>query len=659
MRELLQNLFGGKTKQGSDPALDGMPSNTPQSLEYQIEQADRLWQNGQVAEAIVLYRRAIKQNPQSTQTYEHLYGLLKQHENIAEGYAKIATDLKQQGQVDRAASCYRQAIDLKTLTLDAKERLLADKNGSFPVDRTSEIADIKDTAFSFQPLTKNSAIKPHNPSDKNPQIELTNFTQNLTKIEWETAHIYIQQALDYYDKKEWEQTIVSCQKAIQVIPTMAEAYKIWGNALQRLGQTAEAMKCYDKAAEIQPDWAEIYAGIGKLYALQQNWQVAIKYYQKAIIIKPNFPVAYRNLATIWMQLGQPERAKINNYHAEKLETKSEVKAKISSVKSPLVIEQAIEKSITKAITKSDLHPIETYRQLAQNLEKQHKWQEAAICYRKALDLKLSQQIPAEKPVPIPLTRLHAPTEFDKLPPAPVNKSLPPQPITKQPLKFLEEENQLDKAIRRYYRQVQLNPDSSKIRTDLGNLYARKKSWDLAIDCYLQAIEINSQDYRAYLNLARVYARSGKQAEFIEYISLALAIKPNVASAVDYFYLGNAWFEREQFDRAISSYQQAIALKPNYAEAYHHLGSVLSQLGKPDKAIEYYQKAIECNPQDTTFYYSLGSELENQKRWDGAVRAYSRVLELEPRFPDASRKLNYALSKKIEFELASKKISNVN
>jgi tetratricopeptide (TPR) repeat protein len=662
MIELLQNLFGGKIKPESDSDLGTLPSSMPQSLESKIEEADRLWQNGKVGEAIVLYRQAIKQHPQSTKTYEHLYGLLKQHENIAEVYTKLAADLKKQGQIEQAASCYRQAIDLKTLTVDARERLVASKllSGSKP---PQEIPNLQDTAFSFQPLSSNSPLESNNSVsidlEQNNSLKSKIFTDEIpnlqqhkvTQIEWETAHIYIQQALDYYTNQKWEEVIASCEKAIQILPKMAEVYKIRGNALQRLGRTSEAMKCYDRALEIQPDLAEIYAGIGKLYALQQQWQTAIKYYQKAIIIKPDFIEAYRNLATIWIQLGKPEIAKNNRERASELESKSP--SQIAAAKSTLTIERDLETNLTKEIARSNSNPIETYRQVARNLERQQKWQEAAICYRKALDFELTQQLSGDRSSQTPLTRLQKPTQADRLSEKTIN-ALPARQPTTESFKFSAEENQLDKAIRRYYHQAQLQPNSAKIRTDLGNLYARKQAWDLAIECYRQAIELNPQDYRAYLNLARIYSKIGKQAEFIEYISLALSIKPNVAAAVDYLHLGNAWFDREQLERAISSYRQAIALKPNYGKAYHRLGTVLSKQGKSERAIASYDKAIELNPEDATAYYSLGNELENQPRWDGAVKAYSRVLQLEPRFPNASGKLNYALSKKIEFELASKK-----
>jgi tetratricopeptide (TPR) repeat protein len=69
------------------------------------------------------------------------------------------------------------------------------------------------------------------------------------------------------------------------MPDMAEAYKIWGNALQRMGKTGEAMTCYAKAVEIKPNLAEVYGGIADIYAQQSKWQQAIKQLLSSPVLK--------------------------------------------------------------------------------------------------------------------------------------------------------------------------------------------------------------------------------------------------------------------------------------------------------------------------------------------------------------------------------------
>ena len=47
--------------------------------------------------------------------------------------------------------------------------------------------------------------------------------------------------------------------------------------------------------------------------------------------------------------------------------------------------------------------------------------------------------------------------------------------------------------------------------------------------------------------------------------------------------------------AIKSYQQAIKIKPDYANVYNNLGTALNHKGEVDSALTNYLKAIELNP----------------------------------------------------------------
>ena len=46
-----------------------------------------------------------------------------------------------------------------------------------------------------------------------------------------------------------------------------------------------------------------------------------------------------------------------------------------------------------------------------------------------------------------------------------------------------------------------------------------------------------------------------------------------------------------YDDAIKSYERAIALNPNFAEAHNNLGNVFKDLDRLDDAIKSYERAI--------------------------------------------------------------------
>jgi protein O-GlcNAc transferase len=47
--------------------------------------------------------------------------------------------------------------------------------------------------------------------------------------------------------------------------------------------------------------------------------------------------------------------------------------------------------------------------------------------------------------------------------------------------------------------------------------------------------------------------------------------------------------------AMEHWEQAIRLKPDYAEAHYNLGVALEQAGKVSEAIQHYREAVRIKP----------------------------------------------------------------
>jgi len=74
-----------------------------------------------------------------------------------------------------------------------------------------------------------------------------------------------------------------------------------------------------------------------------------------------------------------------------------------------------------------------------------------------------------------------------------------------------------------------------------------------------------------------------------------AAAPRVETWGDRNTLGNEYFKRGDFGRAIIEYRQAIALQPDQAGSYNNLGSAYFQSGNAGKAIAAYEAALALNP----------------------------------------------------------------
>ena len=74
---------------------------------------------------------------------------------------------------------------------------------------------------------------------------------------------------------------------------------------------------------------------------------------------------------------------------------------------------------------------------------------------------------------------------------------------------------------------------------------------------------------------------------------ALALKPDYAEALNN--RGNALMTSSAPQEALASYDRALALKPDYAEAFNNRGNALKELKRPEEALASYDKALALKP----------------------------------------------------------------
>jgi len=130
---------------------------------------------------------------------------------------------------------------------------------------------------------------------------------------------------------------------------------------------------------------------------------------------------------------------------------------------------------------------------------------------------------------------------------------------------------------------------------------------------------------------------------------AVALMPNFADA--YNNMGNAFKEQGELEKAIVAYNKALAIKPDYASGYYNLGVVLTEQGKLEEAVETYKKALVINPAYVDAYYNLGAALKDQGKLEQAIEAYSEALAIKPDDADILNNMGVTLKGQGELEKA--------
>ena len=95
-------------------------------------------------------------------------------------------------------------------------------------------------------------------------------------------------------------------------------------------------------------------------------------------------------------------------------------------------------------------------------------------------------------------------------------------------------------------------------------------------------------------------------------------------------LGNAYFDAQQYEKAISAYRKSLELNPNNADVWTDMGVMYRRTGKPDEALKAFDQAIAVDPKHEVSRMNKGIVmLHDLNDFDGAIQAWEGLLEVNP------------------------------
>lgn len=113
---------------------------------------------------------------------------------------------------------------------------------------------------------------------------------------------------------------------------------------------------------------------------------------------------------------------------------------------------------------------------------------------------------------------------------------------------------------------------------------------------------------------------------------AIRLKPQYVEALSN--VGNVYRRQREWDKAIAAYKKARQLNPQSADLLNNLGVVYKEKGDLDQALAQYQQATRLSPQHTEAHHNMGVALKDQGKLEEAAEAFQQALNLKPDYPNA-------------------------
>jgi len=164
--------------------------------------------------------------------------------------------------------------------------------------------------------------------------------------------------------------------------------------------------------------------------------------------------------------------------------------------------------------------------------------------------------------------------------------------------------------------------------------------------YRATLARNPECWMAHTNLGAELAKSpAGEAEAMAHDQEALRIKPDYAEAHNNLAVELAKLPGRE-PEAIAHYGQALRIRPDYAETHANLANVLATIpGRVPEALMHYQQALRLKPDYADAHYNLANELAKLPgRLPEALAHYERALQLNPDHAKAHFNLANELAK---------------
>ena len=208
-------------------------------------------------------------------------------------------------------------------------------------------------------------------------------------------------------------------------------------------------------------------------------------------------------------------------------------------------------------------------------------------------------------------------------------------------------DRLDEAEPLCRESIEIRPAYSEPYNTLGIIEFKRGKFPEAEQDFKQSLQYGPGYIFALINLSQAQARQGKADEAEDSIRQAVEInggEPNAGFAPALNFVGAAYSEQQNYQKAAENYSRYVSLQPDDAAGQTNLAISLYHLKRLDDAEKAARNAVGLKPDLADAWNALGLILAEKNQNEQAAEAFKRALQLKPDLTEAKVGLDKLNSK---------------
>lgn len=209
--------------------------------------------------------------------------------------------------------------------------------------------------------------------------------------------------------------------------------------------------------------------------------------------------------------------------------------------------------------------------------------------------------------------------------------------------ILAEEGNFTEALPQLQEAVRLMPASAVAQNALGEAYQAVGDSKTARAAFENAVRLDGSLGAAHANLGQVLLETGDSAAAVKHLDRAIALLGQSPDAAHSQYLrARIYADQEEPEKAVALLKQAVALQPDFAEAWSDLGQAHKSLREYAPAFAAFERSVRLDPGNAVSQYRLGAEYLRLRKPHEAVSHLQESFRLNPRNQSTLYSLQLAL-----------------